>query len=619
MFDFSVKRISGERRTTSPSEIDNLADIINKLLPQYRNRVAIRYDKGDFYKATTYGDYLTCIHACIGYFVGEGAEGKVIATLCRNRLEWDMVALASFYTANILFPIDAKTNPVEFSHLVSIARPDYILVSWANLQRFRKIKIQLDLDTRILIADVEAVFEDQANEPLSLEENEYLVSAIIAEQKGLPHAMPSTLLNRPETILAYYATSGTTNLPKVVSISNGNILAELRVGLDILNFRNNEDGLNIGPYTHIAALVEFLVSKAKGFSITYFTREPDEDGVLEGEIIKLRRQKVRLRALMAVPKFWIFLLKDLLEELKNKTHFRSIYDHLTQIERNDTLVDIGTLDKAKLMAIKTLLRNKLGGYFSYGISSSMKLDGSLVKIFGKLGITIIDVYGATECTGIISLNRLDDLKPGTCGKIIRQLDWELRDKRAIPGLAQEAGILRVKGPTVASSYVTGADDAKELLADPDGYFNTGDLCWFDEDGWLHLLGRENELIKWDDGSLIDPQHISNLLVRNIFVKDGLVTRLNLEDEQLSAYLFHDYKKLEKDPGWISDLETGIEKDSALKTRMLDAIVHAQTISSMSAVMNTDHIYILPGPLERTPTHKIKFIFELERLHLSRQI
>jgi long-subunit acyl-CoA synthetase (AMP-forming) len=134
-----------------------------------------------------------------------------------------------------------------------------------------------------------------------------------------------------------------------------------------------------------------------------------------------------------------------------------------------------------------------------------------------------------------------------------------------------------------------------------------------------LLGRENELIKWDDGSLIDPQHISNLLVRNIFVKDGLVTRLNPEDKQLSVYLFPDYKKLEKDPGWISDLETGIEKDSALKTRMLDAIVHAQTISSMSAVMNTDRIYILPGPLERTPTHKIKFIFELERLHLSRQI
>lgn len=619
MFDFSVKRISGKKRAASPLEISNLADIINNILPQYRDRVAIRYDKGDFYKATTYGDYLTYIHACIAYFKSEVAEGKVIATLCRNRIEWDMVALSSFYTANILFPIDAKTNTVEFSHLVSITRPDYILVSWANLRRFREIKKQFDLETRVLIADVERVFEDQTIEPLPLEENEFLMSVIFTEHKGIRYVMPSSLLNKPETILAYYATSGTTRLPKVVSISNGNILTELQVGLDIINFRRNEDGLNIGPYTHIATLVEFIISKAKGFSITYFTREPDEDGVLEAEIIKLRRQKVRLRALMAVPKFWIFLLKDLLEELKNKSYFRSIYEHLTQIERNDTLVDIGTLDKAKLMAIKTLLRNKLGGYFSYGISSSMKLDGSMVKIFGKLGITIIDVYGATECTGIISLNRLDDLKPGTCGKIIKQLDWELHDKREIPGLAQEVGVLYVKGATVASSYITDAVGTKELLVDQDGYFNTGDLCWFDEDGWLYLIGREKELIKWDDGSLIDPQHISNLLVRNIFVKDALVTRINPEDEQLSVYLFPDYKKLEKDPGWISDLEIGIKMDLALKTRMRTAIVDAQSISSMSVVMNTECIYILPRPLERTPTHKIKFIFELKRLHLARPI
>jgi long-subunit acyl-CoA synthetase (AMP-forming) len=619
MFDFTVRTTPTESRATSPLEISNLADIINLRLPQYRDRVAIRYDKGDFYKATTYGDYLAYVHACIAYFAGEAAEGKIIATLCRNRLEWDMVALASFYTANVLFPIDAKTNSLEFSHLISIARPDYILVSPANLQRFREIKKQFGLDTRVLIADVETVYEDLSVERVMPVENELLMSTIISDHMGVPLAVPAVPLRNPETILAYYATSGTTHLPKIVSISNGNILAELKVGLDIINFRSNEDGLNIGPYTHIATLVEFLVSRAKGVSITYFTREPDEDGVLEAEIVKLRRQNVRLRALMAVPKFWIFLLKDLLEELKNKTHFRSIYDHLTRIERNDTLVDIGTLDKAKLMAIRIFLRNKLGGFFSYGISSSMKLDESLVKIFGKLGITIIDVYGATECTGIISLNRLSDLKPGTCGKIIRELDWELRDKRTIPGLAQAAGILHVRGPTVASSYVTDSNGAREPLAGPDGYFNTGDLCWIDDDGWLHLLGREKELIAWDDGSLIDPQHLSNLLVRNIYVKDALVTRVNPEDEQLSVFLFPDYKKLEKDPGWVSDLETGIEKDAALRKRMLVAIEHAQAVSAMKAVMNTDRIYILPGPLERTPTHKIKFIFELERLHLARQI
>jgi long-chain acyl-CoA synthetase len=199
------------------------------------------------------------------------------------------------------------------------------------------------------------------------------------------------------------------------------------------------------------------------------------------------------------------------------------------------------------MAIKTLLRNKLGGYFSYGISSSMKLDGSLVEIFGKLGITVIDIYGATECSGIIARNRLNDLRPGSCGRIISVLEWELADKRQLPGLDTEVGILKLKGPTVADSYITPEGTTESLDSTADGWFITGDLCWLDTEGWLHILGREKELIKWDDGSLIDPQHLSNLLVKDIFVKDALVTRREPSDPKLSTYLFPDHKKLENDP------------------------------------------------------------------------
>ena len=75
------------------------------------------------------------------------------------------------------------------------------------------------------------------------------------------------------------------------------------------------------------------------------------------------------------------------------------------------------IDKAKLTATRLLLREKLGGHFSYGISSSSKLDPALVEIFGKLGITVLDIYGATECTGIIARSRLNEIHPGTSGRV----------------------------------------------------------------------------------------------------------------------------------------------------------------------------------------------------------
>ena len=243
-------------------------------------------------------------------------------------------------------------------------------------------------------------FEDAGVTRAALSGHEKSLKALLAPyrrpQESQAAVTESPLLENPHTIVGHYATSGTVSLPKIVRISHGNLVAEVNCAFDVLNLRPNETLLNIGPYTHIATLVEFLVSKSRGFTVAYFTREPDEDDVLEDEIAKLHRQGVRIKALLGVPKFWVYLVKEVLEEMKNKPSLRTLYESLLAIERNGTLQDISTIDKAKLTAARILLRNKLGGHFAYGISSSTKMDGALVRILGKLGITCIDIYGATE-------------------------------------------------------------------------------------------------------------------------------------------------------------------------------------------------------------------------------
>jgi long-chain acyl-CoA synthetase len=416
--------------------------------------------------------------------------------------------------------------------------------------------------------------------------------------------------------LGHYPTSGTTSLPKIVTISHGNIVVEVNEAVDVINLRHNEDLLNIGPYTHIATLVEFLVTKTRGFCVTYFTREPDDDDVLEDEIKKLKAGGVRIKALMAVPKFWIYLLKEVLEEMKNKPVLHTLYQHLTSIEKSGKLYDVGTLDKAKLAAMRILLRNKLGGYFSYGISSSMKLDGAIVEIFGKLGVTVIDIYGATECCGIISRNRLNDINPGSCGRIIQPLQYRLTGQQVIPGIAKPVGLLEVKGPSVAPGYL---HSATQTMLSNDGFYCTGDLCWLDDAGWLYIVGREKELTRWHDGSYIDPQYLSNLMVRSIFIKDAMVTQVGPEDDFLCVFVYPDEKRLHKDPDWQKQISTGVSPDAALRQRVEQTIDYAQSVARVTAPLSKEHLYVLPHKLERTPTHKIKFIVERERLHLARRI
>ena len=595
-------------------KINSVADIVNHQMRSYERRPAIRVDIGGTYRTILFSDYVEHIHTMIRFFNRERAEQKVVATWCKNRLEWDMCAMASFYTANILFPLDTKFNPDELDHLLLLNPPDYMLLSYAQLTKFRALKKKHGLRTVALVADLLEVFEDMGVERTTLLEHEISLKALCsanAEPGDTPRE--SGRLSDPGTILGHYATSGTVSLPKIVGITHGGIVAEVNCSMDVINLRPNEDVLNIGPYTHIATLVEFLVSKTRGYSVTYFTREPDDDDVLEDEIHKLARLGVRIKVLMAVPKFWIFLVKEVLEEMKNKPVMKGLYEHLISIEKTGTLQDIGTIEKAKLTAMRIFLRNKLGGYFSYGISSSTKLDGALVLILGKLGITVIDVYGATECTGIISRNRLNDIVPGSCGKLIPELEFRLSDMRKIQGLDREVGILSVKGPTVADSYISRNEGLLPIASAGDGFYSTGDLCGVDGNRQVFLVGRQKELISWDDGSLIDPQHLSNLLTRGIFIKDAMAVRRLPEDLFLSVFIFPDVKRLEKDQEYRKEIATGVSKGAALKRRLVESIKYAASVAKITPKLDKDEIYLLPRKLDRTPTHKIKFVFEMKRL------
>jgi long-chain acyl-CoA synthetase len=235
-----------------------------------------------------------------------------------------------------------------------------------------------------------------------------------------------------------------------------------------------------------------------------------------------------------------------------------------------------------------------------------------VEIFAKLGVTVIDIYGATEASGIIARNRLNESRRGSCGRLILDLEFKIADPKTLPGIDHVVGELLVRGRTISSGYVGQRGQAH---IDSDGFYHTGDLAWVDDERWVFLVGREKELMHWPDGSLIDRMHLSNLLVRSIWVKDALVTRLG-QDDFLSVFVFPDWPRIEKDKGYQEALATGVRPEEALKARLIEAVAYAQSLADMSPRLFTEKIYILKRKLERTPTHKIKFIRELERLDLG---
>lgn len=595
-----------------PCPIESLADIVDRLFPTFGARTAIRYDDGQTYVSLGFDEYLKNIRRMIAFFGTDGDKPRIVATFVKNRPEWDMVALATFYCGSILFPLDTSYNDEELKGLLAASPPDDILVGQRHLGRLRRILAELGQQPRLLLADAFRVEVDQGVTPTEINEPGHVRLSTLPHLPDEAILRPSTRLRDPDTVLAHYATSGTVSLPKIVRITHRNVLAQLVEALDVIQLRQNEDVLNLGPYTHIATLLEFFVTKIRGFAVTYCTRGPEEDGVLEAEIDRLKALGVRIKAIMAVPKFWVFLMKEILEEMKNKPVWRGIYLHLAAVERHTGLTDLGTLDKAKMSALRVFVRNKLGGAFSFGISSSSRLDPGIADVFARLGITIIDIYGATEASGIIARSRLNESRRGSCGRLLEGLEYEIRDPLTVPGIPCPVGELSIRGDTISPGYV---DESTTRLVDSNGFYRTGDLVWVDEDRWVWLIGRRKELLSWEDGTFVDPMHISNLLVRSIWIKDALATRLN-GDPHLSVFVLPDWKRIEKDPGIVERLRMGITREQAVRPLMESAIVAAEERAAITPSLSRDRIYILKQSLERTPTHKIKFIHEFERLDLS---
>jgi len=194
--------------------------------------------------------------------------------------------------------------------------------------------------------------------------------------------------------------------------------------------------------------------------------------------------------------------------------------------------------------------------------------------------------------------------------MIKPLEYRIKNREIIPGIESEVGILEIKGPTVTPGYL-GMQTGSHLSED--GFYDTGDLVWIDKNNCINIIGRKSELTRWHDGTYIDPQYLSNLMVRNIFIKDALVTQRNPQDDFLSVFVYPDKTRILNDAHWQMQLKTGLTENQIFRQCVEDAIDYAQSISTSPAPLSKKHIYVLNRKLKRTPTHKIKFLYELKCL------
>ncbi|WP_332021357.1 AMP-dependent synthetase/ligase [Kaistella sp.] len=432
--------------------------------------------------------------------LGIKPSDKIALITTATRTEWAVMDFGISQIGAVSVPVYPTISPEDYDFIFNNADVQYCFVSDRELlDKVNKIKPN--------VSSLKGVFTfDQVdgaanwNEILDLGSDEATQSEV---------ADLSNSINTEDLATIIY-TSGTTGKPKGVMLTHHNIVANVLASDPriprVKGLQNTEIRiLSFLPICHIFERMLFYLYQYNGYSV-YFAESIDK----MGDNIK----EVKPHIMSVVPR--------LIEKVYDK-----IYDKGTSAGGLKSKIFLWALgvNKAKqnigkpsglmeMIADKLVFskwREGLGGNIITLVSGSAALQPRLNKMFQNAGIPILEGYGLTETSPVISVNSFGKIKVGTVGHVLENLDVKI----------QEDGEITVKGPSVFKGYFKNEEMTKEVFTE-DGYFKTGDIGHIDDEGYLHITDRKKEMFKTSGGKYIAPQVIENQAKASKFIEQIMV-------------------------------------------------------------------------------------------------
>jgi long-chain acyl-CoA synthetase len=435
-----------------------------------------------------------------------------IAIVSPNRPEWNITDLGILHLGAVNVPVYPTISEHEYKFIFNDAKIKYAFVSDKNL--FNKISsIKSEVPSLIDIYSFEKVdgckhFSDF----LSLAEG-----GDLAEVEKHKSAVD------PMQLATIIYTSGTTGNPKGVMLSHDNVVSNIKGVLPILPLDSNTRVLSFLPLCHIFERVVIYVYMLQGVSVYYAeSMETIADNLKE---VKpnfftsvprlLEKVYIKLQGAAANLEGW---KKDL---YNNALAFAQNFD----VEKNYSLME-NIKRKVYDKLIYSKWREALGGECKGICTGAAALNPVLARVFTCAGIPIMEGYGQTESSPVISVNpfALDRIKFGTVGVPIFNVQVKLEHRE---GMAEGEGEILAKGPNVMMGYYNRPDLTAETVVD--GWLRTGDVGKFiDYKGaqYIKITDRVKELFKTSGGKYIAPQQIENKMKEIPYVEQIMVVGEN---------------------------------------------------------------------------------------------
>src|SRR4030095_3854518 len=440
---------------------------------RHATRVAMRIERDGRKEQYTYADLHELATRVAGFLASEGIKpGERVMLVSSNSPEWGMSYFGVLKAGATCIPCDPESSTSEILNFAKAGNASGIIVSEAidhdHPDLRDRLKAQSSLTRVWTYREVFALPEQQTeDERLAL----------------LPQRIQA------QSVASLIFTSGTTGTPKGVMLSHRNLTSMVSMLSAVFDMSTSDGVLSVLPLHHTFEFsTGFLTPLSRGAQITYLPE-------LTSDALAKAIKNGHVTGMVGVPALWELLHR----RIKNRLYERS--DWIGKTAENLLRANSWVRDNTPLNLGQVLfypIHEGLGGRIRYFISGGSALSDKIQRDFRGLGFTILEGYGLTEASPVLTVTRPENrMLTGSVGKPLPGVEVRIADP-------DSAGVGEVvaRGPNVMLGYYEDEAATKKTLVDR--WLYTGDLGRVDDDGNLYLVGRSKEIIVDTNGKNVYP-------------------------------------------------------------------------------------------------------------------
>jgi long-chain acyl-CoA synthetase len=573
-----------------------LCGLFQESVSRHGGRVALRFKEKKTWRELTYAQLAEQVQAIAAGLDTLGiVPGDRIAILSENRPEWAVTDLAALHLGATVVPIYPTLPAPQVAYIVGNSGARLLVVSDA-----KQLKKALDVRASVPSLEFVLVFDSGA---VGVDDSLRTYPALLASGHEKPLGARFETLWKAvgdDDLASLVYTSGTTGDPKGAMLTHGNFASNALSARDLFaaggyTIDTKDTFLSFLPVCHaFERTAGYYLPLACGATIAY------SDGV---RTLTDEMQQIRPTLMVCVPRVYEAIQERILDAVaKAPANRQALFQRALAVGmawvdgKRGPILALQRLVFEKLVYAKA--RERFGGKFAFFVAGGAALSPATARFFGALGLPVMEGYGMTEASPVMSCNRPGATKLGTVGTVL-------------PGgtfrIAADGEIL-YKGPNVMPGYWKN-DTATAEVIDTDGWLHTGDIGVLDAEGFLKITDRKKDIIVLANGKNVAPQPIEQTLKQSPFLSE--IVLIGDQQSVVTALVVPNREKLKawaKEQGLsVADDVTLFSSAEAKKKLKAEIDAHSAALADFERVKKfavIDATFSIEGG-ELTPTLKVK--------------